>query len=155
MTYENNIGQNPYFYNAIHTNNNNERDYAFHVREDLEVTAKIKKIETDGVLLELHATFQSGITTIIDSKSSRKGKEKAKNEESSSITYNLRNRNLNREELFDDSTMWHIGSLKFKIMDDEMSELHDKINALKKRVKAERLLAGLVLQSELKIDEYL
>ncbi|CAJ0746778.1 13537_t:CDS:2, partial [Entrophospora sp. SA101] len=48
---------NPYFYNAIHTNNNNERDYAFHVREDLEVTAKIKKIETDGVLLELHATF--------------------------------------------------------------------------------------------------
>ncbi|CAJ0904593.1 12441_t:CDS:2, partial [Entrophospora sp. SA101] len=147
---------NPYFYNAIHTNNNNERDYAFHVREDLEVTAKIKKIETDGVLLELHATFQSGITTIIDSKSSRKGKEKAKNEESSSITYNLRNRNLvveleliesyrqsidipkevdelkNREELFDDSTMWHIGSLKFKIMDDEMSELHDKINALKK-----------------------
>ncbi|CAJ0823643.1 9710_t:CDS:2 [Entrophospora sp. SA101] len=38
----------------------------------------------------------------------------------------------NREELFDDSTMWHIGSLKFKIMDDEMSELHDKINALKK-----------------------
>ncbi|CAJ0896975.1 12644_t:CDS:2 [Entrophospora sp. SA101] len=59
------IRQNPYFYNAIHTNNNNERDYAFHVREDLEVTAKIKKIETDGVLLELHATFQSGITTII------------------------------------------------------------------------------------------
>ncbi|CAJ0768968.1 24442_t:CDS:2, partial [Entrophospora sp. SA101] len=59
------------------------------------------------------------------------------------------------KELFDDSTMWHIGSLKFKIMDDEMSELHDKINALKKRVKAERLLAGLVLQSELKIDEYL
>ncbi|CAJ0847654.1 7842_t:CDS:2, partial [Entrophospora sp. SA101] len=144
---------NPYFYNAIHTNNNNERDYAFHVREDLEVTAKIKKIETDGVLLELHATFQSGITTIIDEGRKQHQAELAKQKQADGLARYIQQEDKleliesyrqsidipkevdelkNREELFDDSTMWHIGSLKFKIMDDEMSELHDKINALKK-----------------------
>ncbi|CAH1767929.1 8914_t:CDS:2, partial [Entrophospora sp. SA101] len=87
---------NPYFYNAIHTNNNNERDYAFHVREDLEVTAKIKKIETDGVLLELHATFQSGITTIIDEGRKQHQAELAKQKQADGLARYIQQEDTNK-----------------------------------------------------------